>query len=195
MQLYLKTKSILNTIPTEIRTFLIRAGVIFITWKLLYHLLLFPTRFPDKQLTQLTAAATSIVYTTLNNNTTAVYRETVKPGRYNKNAVVSVAVIYINNKRGIGIADGCNGLELYVLYIGFLFCFPFHLKRKLIYTLFGICGIFIMNTLRCYGLTYLFLHNYSIAEFAHHYLFKIIIYAAIFFTWTKYAKPQFSKIY
>jgi exosortase/archaeosortase family protein len=94
----------------------------------------------------------------------------------------------LNNKKVVGLADGCNGLELYVLYVGFLLAFTAPKKDVLIYAILGIAVIFILNTLRCYAITLLNIHGSSLSEVAHHYIFKLLIYGVMFFLWTKYTK-------
>jgi len=170
-------------VPVHIRSLLTRAFFIFEVWKLVYHLLLFPIRFPDKQLTDLTAASTAFLYKHLLNEPLVLFREELKRGN-------PQAVLYVEDNRAIGIADSCNGLELYVLFIAFLFCIPSSVKRQLAFTFIGIGVIFVSNAFRCFGLAYLFLHDYSWANFAHHYLFKMIIYSMMFFEWVLYVKKS-----
>jgi exosortase/archaeosortase family protein len=178
--------SLLSEMPAQIRSFLTKALILFICWKLVYHLILFPVRIPDKQLTALTAQSTSVLYRNLLGEQNVYYKEDNRDPNFPKSA------IYINNRRSIGIADPCNGLELYVLYIGFIFCIPTSIKRQTLFIATGILGIFILNSFRCFGLAWLNFHDYSIADFAHHYLFKMIIYAAIFYAWVIYSRKYFS---
>jgi len=173
--------NIWENVPVHVRAFLMRALIIFVLWKLIYHLLLFPIHFPDQQLTQLTAKSTGILYSFFIKDPLVVNREEVKNG-------TGKSVIFIQGRRAIGIADGCNGLELYVLYIGFLFCLPSTAKRRVLFCLGGIIVIFILNNFRCFGLAWLYLNDYPIANFAHHYLFKMIIYGVIFYGWVLYSK-------
>lgn len=122
----MKIASIYNiweNVPVHVRAFLMRALIIFVLWKLIYHLLLFPIHFPDQQLTQLTAKSTGILYSFFIKDPLVVNREEVKNG-------TGKSVIFIQGRRAIGIADGCNGLELYVLYIGFLFLSAIYCKKK-----------------------------------------------------------------
>lgn len=168
-------------IPEQVRFFLSRALVLFIVWKLIYHLILFPVRIPDRQLTLLTASSASYLYALILNEPLVYYKETL-------NAETRNAVLYVNGERAIGIGDGCNGLELYVLYICFLWCIPTSAKKQLLYIVVGSAVIFVSNGFRCFGLAWLYLHNYSWANFAHHYLFKMIIYAMIFYAWVLYSK-------
>ena len=169
--------------PAPVRLFLSRALIIFVVWKLLYHLFLYPIGFPDKLLTNLTGVSTSFLYRNLMNEPVIFFRDELRSG-------VKMAVVYIQNKRVIGVADGCNGLELYVLFIAFLFCIPTNIKRQIAFTLIGTAVIFISNGFRCFALAWLFLHNYSWANFAHHYLFKMVIYSMIFYMWIVYVKKK-----
>ncbi|HNJ57544.1 MAG TPA: hypothetical protein PLH33_00800, partial [Chitinophagaceae bacterium] len=50
--------SFFQTIPSAVKKFLLRSIVFFIIWKLIYHLVLYPIRVPDKQLTHITAVIT-----------------------------------------------------------------------------------------------------------------------------------------
>jgi exosortase/archaeosortase family protein len=178
------TVSSLKTLPVLVRLFLIKAITIFVIWKLLYLTLLHPLRVPDSQLTHLTAYSTAEVYSVFNKNTIVSIREELKEKQL-------LSVIYVDGKRAVGIADSCNGLELYILYLGYLFCINTRRKRLFAFSMIGIVGIFVLNTFRCYGLCLMSLSNSSFTDFAHHYFFKIIIYGAIFFTWVQYSKSYF----
>jgi exosortase/archaeosortase family protein len=172
----------LKQLPKEVRLFLTKALILFIVWKLLYHLLLFPIRIPDKHLTRFTAEGSVFLYHNIMGIKLAQVKDVVRPeGSW------SVAV-YNANQKLVGISDSCNGLELIVLYVGFLFCFPIYWKRLLPYVVIGTIGIVILNIFRCYGLTWMYLNEYYLAEFFHKYIFKMAIYGLIFFTWVKYSK-------
>jgi exosortase/archaeosortase family protein len=184
MNMRLTLLATFNTIPPFVRSFLKKAVIIFVIWKLLYHLLLFPSRFPDRQLTRLTAASTSFLYKQLLHQPWVFYSDSKDPKS-------RMSVLYINNRRAIAIGDACNGLELYVLFIAFLFCIRTNIKRQIAFTLAGIAVIFVTNGFRCFGLAWLFLHHYSWANFAHHYLFKMVIYSLMFCGWILYSKKTF----
>ncbi|MDQ6757809.1 MAG: exosortase/archaeosortase family protein [Bacteroidota bacterium] len=181
----MKFQLIRNTllqIPPEIKYFFLRATVIFIVWKLLYHLVLFPTRFPDKQLTEVTAQSTAFLYQQLvDKNTQIAFKEQT-------NAEGVLTTVYLNHIPSIRIADACNALGLYVLYVSLLFCFRTPLRRQLIYAVVGCISIFILNGLRCFLLTWMYLKQARFFDFAHHYLFQISVYIFIFFMWIFYIK-------
>ena len=98
------------------------------------------------------------------------------------------SAIYHNGVKVLNIAQACNGLELIVLYIGFIVCMPGKIKRKLGYIIFGVLLLDAVNILRCVGLIYLREYFHAYFQFAHHYIFKIMIYAATFLIWVQYSK-------
>lgn len=178
----LKATGFVRQMPAEIRIFLTRALILFIAWKLLYHLVLFPARVPDQQLTRFTANGAAFLYTNLMGEKMLTTEE-----RHDAVGNPYVAV-YSTNKKLIAIADSCNGLELIVLFVGFLFCFPKDYKRQVPYMLAGTVLIIVCNLFRCYGLTWMYIHDFSLADFFHKYLFKMAIYGMIFAIWMKYSK-------
>ena len=97
--------------------------------------------------------------------------------------VSNVIDIYHSQGKVLHIADGCNGFEMFALFIGFLFAVPGNNRLKWQYAFFGTPILFIANTLRCGGLVKLYLVNYQSFDFAHHYLFKIVLYSLIFLLW------------
>jgi len=172
----------LKQIPKDVRLFLTKALILFIAWKLLYHLLLFPIRIPDKHLTHITAEGSVLLYNNILGIELVQVKDMVSPEG------AEFVGVYNADQKLVAIADSCNGLELIVLYIGFLCCFPILLKRFLPYAVLGIVSIIILNIFRCYGLTWMYLNDYYLADFFHKYIFKMAIYALIFLTWVKYSK-------
>jgi exosortase/archaeosortase family protein len=158
-------------LPLNLRRFLVRAIVLFVAWELLYNLLLKPTGIPDAQLTHFVVVYTHKIL-----------------AHFYANAVYTGASIYLNGKLSIIIAPACNALELLVLYVGFLMCIPTNAKRFWLFTIGGLALIVVLNVLRCVALAMLFYNEHPIADFAHHYLFKIFIYGVIFYLWILYSK-------
>lgn len=167
-------------LPSVVKKFLLKSLIIFVVWKLLYHLILFPARIPDKQLTNITTYLTQqLLYINYPNATITSESKDVPLPRN---------IIYLNNKKVVGIADGCNGLELYVLYIGFLIAFSGSLKKVTQYAIIGVVIIFILNTFRSYAITLLNINGSSLSEVAHHYIFKLLIYGIMFLLWMRFTK-------
>lgn len=170
--------------PKVLKDFLLRAIIFLVVWKLAYFLFFKPKRIPDLFLTNLTA------------QTTASFMRVISPGnnwgwynnRPSNNLDFHRADITYNNRRIIGIADPCNALELYVLYISLLVCLPAGAKRFWIFALLGITLILILNTMRCAVMIWINIYHNSFFDFAHHYLFKLVVYAVIFGLWVLYCK-------
>lgn len=100
----------------------------------------------------------------------------------------NVARINFHNHKSMNIADGCNGLELFVLYVGFLLCMPASISRKLFFIAIGIPILHLANVLRCFGLVELQIYLARYFEFAHHYVFKIVVYGIIFLLWIWFSR-------
>lgn len=167
----LNEKNISGKLPKGLKQFLIRAILLFLGWKLLYIFVLGPTDFPDKQLIDLVLLGTV---------------QLLKPF-YNELSIVGDTV-FINGQNTLTVAKACNGLELIVLYIGFLLCLPTNAKRLLAFSIGGFAAICVLNMLRCAALGGMFYNNNQLADFAHHYIFKLFIYGVTFFLWIWYSK-------
>ena len=184
-----KLKSTLADFPPQIKTFLIRSFILFVVWKGLYLLLWSEQRTLDDPLTQMVAKHS----VWLLNQITPGNQFTAKPMIAMKNfegeiQVSRVSRIDRNGKPIMNIADECNGLELFILYFGFLLAMPASIKRKL---WFGFGGIFIIhavNIIRCVGLGLLLMNWDTYFDIAHHYIFKIMVYSTIFILWVIFSK-------
>lgn len=167
----LNKKGLTGQLPKGLKQFLIRAILLFVGWKLLYIFVLEPTDFPDKQLIDLVLLGTV---------------QLLKPF-YSQLTIVG-DTIFINGSNTLTVAQACNGLELIVLYIGFLLCLPTSTKRVVAFSIGGFVAICVLNMLRCAALGIMFYKNHQLADFAHHYIFKLIIYGVTFFLWIWYSK-------
>lgn len=182
-------KSLTNDIPKPIMLFLGKALLVFIIWKLVYGLFLSDTRLLDNPLTTHVANASVYVlnglgdmsgFTSVTEDFTYIEAEGFVTEKASK--------IYHNDRLVLYIADICNGLELMVLYIGFIVCMPSRFWRKVKYIIIGVILIDMINILRCTGLIYLREYYHAYFDFAHHYLFKAAVYSATFLMWMVYAR-------
>lgn len=184
-----KLKSILADFPPQIKTFLIRSFILFIVWKGLYLLFWSEQRTLDDPLTQMVAKHSVWVL----NRITAGNQFTAKPMVAMKNFEGEIQVSRVSriDRKGkpiMNIADECNGLELFVLYFGFLLAMPATIKRKLWFGFSGIFLIHAVNVVRCVGLGLLLMHWDTYFDIAHHYIFKIMVYSTIFVLWVIFSK-------
>lgn len=181
-------KTTWSDIPKEIQVFLKRAALIFIIWKLIYHLFLFNGRIIDAPLTHISSAGARWTLQQMHPGSETGIREECKPDASVNNEVVCKDMLLLERQKIVGVADACNALELYVLYIGFLLSFPSSFKKILLFSIIGVAAIYIANIIRLVLLAQMYLHNMSARDFAHHYLFKAVVYALTFILWVLFVK-------
>ena len=160
-----------NTIPPNVRPFLLRAAIVIIAWELLYNFILKPTGVPDDQLTAVVQWGAMKLLSVFYTDISAIDN-----------------IIVLNGQKSVSIARQCNGLELIVLYLGFIICLPSTPKKMITYGVLGTIVIYILNIIRTAILAVMYEQSHSMSDFAHHYAFKIIIYAVVFLGWVLYIK-------
>lgn len=183
-------QSFLNETPATIRVFLRNALVVFAVWKLVYIIFLLDDRILDRPLTNHIGKGTAWF---LNHCTPldgfsaiAMTKPSIFEGQLQ---FTEVSQVRHQGNDILLIADPCNGLELLVLFVGFILCFPASIVKKIIFILLGIVIIDLANILRCGGLVFLKrYYDYDLFQFAHHYGFKITLYGIIFMIWIVFTK-------
>jgi exosortase/archaeosortase family protein len=184
--------SFINETPPTIRAFLRNALIVFALWKLTYLFILLDDRILDRPLTNHVGAGTVwfLNYCTPLDGFSAI--PVIKQEAFDGQLQIrEVSQVIHQGKDILLIADGCNGLELIVLYIGFIICFPSSILKKIIFILLGIGIIDLSNIIRCGGLVFLKrYYGYDLFQFAHHYGFKITLYSIIFMMWVLFTKNK-----
>ena len=175
--------------PRTIIVFFVKAAILFIIWKMLYMLWLRPQGILDAPLTTAIGTSTAGVlnlfaehsdFQPVRSFPVAGPEEDVEAG--------GVVDIYRNGENTLRIASACNGLEIMVLYAGFLFCFPAASpSRRWTFLGIGLALIFLFNIIRCALLVWIFLRYRQYLDFSHHFLFTFIVYICVFLLWYKYA--------
>lgn len=184
-----RTRTSLDQFPAPVKAFLVRALVLFIVWKFLYIFFWQEQRTLDDPLSELAARQTAWVL----NIFSGPDEYTVKPVTWNR-VIEGESIptrdmgIFRNGRRIILISHSCNGLELFVLYIGFILAMPASFRRKFFFIIAGLLIIHAANVIRCVGLGILVMHWRQFFDVAHHYIFKIVIYATIFLLWVWFSK-------
>ncbi len=147
-----------------------------------YHFILRPARIPDKLLTDIITSGTVASLNIFSKGGTHFSWIDYPPG--------SEAFIKQGEKNVFFIADNCNGLDLLVIYLGFIILLPASIKRKILFGLAGIPVFIVVNIIRCSLLYWIYWNYYSAFEFNHHYTFSIIMYLLIFFGWILFIKKE-----
>jgi exosortase/archaeosortase family protein len=143
--------------------------------QILYHACLLKIGIPDHYLTNITAIGTCKILSIFYPGTSVLLN-------YFK------AIILINGEKVIGIADVCNALEIFVLYIAFLICYPSQNKRRIKFLLIGIPCIYAANIIRCSVIAWLNIEHRGWVEISHHYIFNTLVYCLVFYLWVLFSK-------
>jgi exosortase/archaeosortase family protein len=175
--------------------FLVKGVLLFVLWKSLYLFALKPGRVVDRPLTHSLSVATAVVLNFFNPVHPYSAADAVEniPGE-DATTSYEVAKIYRNypaqpgKEEVLSIGDACNALEVMILYVGFIICFPAPLSRKLAYIPAGLVLICLLNILRCAALAGIAIHFKSYFDLAHHFAFTFVVYALIFFLWYRFSK-------
>lgn len=149
-----------------IKTFLIRAGILFVVWLVTYHTLIVPNGRINAFLTDQVVEGTVLGLSILGFDS---------EGKDD--------VIYINKKPSVLVDDPCNGLELFALYAGFLLAFPGPIKYKALFIPSGLILIFLINIIREIALALNYNFFKETFEINHKYTYVFIVYIFIFLIW------------
>ncbi|MGB0882630.1 MAG: hypothetical protein ACPGSO_06720 [Vicingaceae bacterium] len=86
------------------------------------------------------------------------------------------------------VGKGCNALELFALFSGFILIFEGNWRNKLWYIPLGVTVIHLLNVGRILALIFLGTISKSLLEFNHKYTFTIIMYIVTFIGWMIWVK-------
>lgn len=149
-----------------LKSFGIKAGITFLVWMILYYGFIIPDGRLNHFLTQQVIDGTTFGLSVLG---------------YDSKGVDDL--VYIDGQAVVLVADACNGLELFALYVGFLLCFPGKWKYKALFIPIGVALIFIINVFReiILALNYKFFQETF--DFNHKYTYVLVVYLFVFALW------------
>ncbi|MGG9972828.1 exosortase/archaeosortase family protein [Ferruginibacter sp. SUN002] len=169
-----------------IKKFFLQLIILIVAWQLLYNFVLKPSNVPDKMLTKVTTiGAMACINTFL----------PVDPK-------LTMDPVYHGNKGGFQllqrdkpvfiIADICNGLDLFVIYLGLIILLPYYsIKRKIAFGLGGLIVIMLANVIRVTMLYWLYAYHRPMFELNHKYIFTLLLYLLIFCGWVLFTRKGF----
>jgi len=184
-----------HSLPYKIRLFVKRAFLLMLVWKLVYLFVLLPGRVIDKPLTRASINGAAALMQVCNPSARISISEEWKPAANAAETGHMMDYIRVNGQKVVGIADGCNALELYVLFLGFIISYPNRSKRKINFSFIGVLTIYGCNCLRLDALAWLNGHTVEVTDFAHQYLIQIGMYALIFAIWLQYTRRKRVRLY
>lgn len=91
------------------------------------------------------------------------------------------------------VGTGCNALELFALFSGFILIFEGSWKHKFWFIPLGVILIHLLNVLRILALIFSGTVSKSLLEFNHKYTFTIVMYIITFIGWMIWVKYFASK--
>jgi len=178
-----------NKVPVAVKKFILKAFAILVIWKVLYLAFLLPNRILDKPLTYSVGVATTWLLNTYTSSSDYSTRSEVSNVATDQGYTpMPLQKIFFHQNNVVSIEDGCNALELFVLYVGFIICMPAKILRKTLFIVGGLIAIYITNVIRCAGVAYIILYHPRYADFAHHYVFTFVVYGLIIALWLIFSK-------
>ncbi len=91
--------------------------------------------------------------------------------------------VTLNERSTVFIGDGCSGLELFVLFAGFILIMGGAWKQKAWFLPLGLLLILVLNILRISALALINYHWPRYLYFNHKYTFVVVVYGVIFILW------------
>src|ERR1700761_6247684 len=155
-------------VPPAVKQFLLKGVLMLVAWKVIYLGLLVPGRILDDPLTR-----TVGIITTDGLNWITHPHDYITKAEFGRELDVDANAtsvmqqsVYYHDRKIVGVYDGCNALELFVLFVGFIICVPAAANKKWLYIIGGVALIFVVNILRCIGIAYLVQYYPQHADFA-----------------------------
>ncbi|MFT6844435.1 MAG: exosortase family protein XrtF [Flavobacteriales bacterium] len=157
--------------------FLIRAGIFYLAWALLYQSWILPNTRIDRLVVDNLIDIASSVLNTLGYDLIprSVENEPIR-------------TIGIDGTHGLWVGDPCNGLTLFAVFCTFILAYPATLSKKLWFIPLGIICIHLANVVRISILTIIVKIDYNYLDFNHNYTFSIFVYGIILLLWYWFIK-------
>lgn len=93
-----------------------------------------------------------------------------------------------DDKTIVSVFEGCNSLNVMIVFISFMVAFTGTLRKSLIFGAIGIALIYLFNLFRVGLLFFIAKYYPNNLYFFHKYLFTGILYAMVFFLWYFWVK-------
>jgi len=146
--------------------FLVKVGLIFVGWYILYEIWLLPDGRLDEWLSLNIVGSSAGILKWLGYETFVFDR-----------------VVAVGENPGIKIVNGCNGISAIGLFLGFIIAYPGNRKDKISFTIVGIGVIYLVNILRIVVLAITQAQWPEFFKITHDYSTTAIFYLVIFVLW------------
>lgn len=160
-------------INKSITIFIVKVGVVFALWYLVYELWLLPKGIIDDWLSQNIVRVSGGVLQALGFK-----------------AFVMDRVVGIGWQAGIEIVNGCNGIAAIGLFWGFVIAYPGKWADRIAFMIFGMGIIYLVNVFRIIVLVLTQKYWNQFFDITHDYSTTTIFYLVIFLLWVIWANYQ-----
>ena len=93
------------------------------------------------------------------------------------------AFLTLNEATVISVFEGCNGVNVGIIFLSFIFAYRSPVKSSIIFSLIGLLIIHVANLLRITGLFWVADARPEYLYFIHKYVFTGVIYFVVFLMW------------
>lgn len=152
--------------------FLTKFVIIYLAGNIVYGLFVESHGNTADPLTVATSQQTSFVLNTFGENTT-ITRDTARP----------VVALKQDDFTILDVYEGCNGVNVVIVFSAFLFAFGGAARTFLWFFPFGITAIHVINLARISLLYFTALYRPADFYYFHKYFFTAILYVAVFGLW------------
>ncbi|MEQ8554274.1 MAG: archaeosortase/exosortase family protein [Cyclobacteriaceae bacterium] len=153
----------------------LKAAIVFVLWVVGYHGFIRPNGRLDHWFSMKVVEFTKNGISILGYNTAYGINPDGKG--------INPRYIFVDGTPVLSVADGCNGVELIALFIGFFIIFPGNWRSKTVFILLGSIGVFLLNVIREMALAFNYMYFRQSFDLNHKYTFVLIVYGLIFIVW------------
>lgn len=101
-----------------------------------------------------------------------------------QNHTIKATVLLVNDGRAVlGVYEGCNGINVFIVYIAFLIGMGPMNREKIVMVALGSLSIHLLNLGRIVGLFWVALNRPESFYMVHKYIFTAVLYLAVFILW------------
>jgi exosortase/archaeosortase family protein len=154
------------TIDKQLFGYFLKAFLLYIIWYLGYECYLLPDGRLDAWLNDFVATLGNKFLTILGYN-----------------SCQSGTSVCVNGTSTVIIGSGCNGLEIYCIFAGFIIIYEGKVLHKFLYILIGSFILFSFNIARVVLLSINRLHSMQLFYYNHKYTYVFIMYTLVFVLW------------
>lgn len=108
-------------------------------------------------------------------------------------SILPNAALMLKGEIVVNVYEGCNAINVSILFIAFLFAYKGAFTRTLIFSITGLISIYVFNLFRVGGLFLVSLYFPSQLYLMHKFVFTGVIYGFVFFLWIVWVKKYNDK--